>query len=154
MEQRTILPDCCEDWILTYGKCYEEGEEFRCLECGTQWVKTGEGNYRRGSDKRAFVERSRTRGGEEYPYLAPQEGPEPVTQRCCARIILRHGQDTKVEHFVCPICRTEWRREMVARGGVNVPCFTRPDLAEPLTIQQGKPRPFLVPVSRHSPPHE
>lgn len=154
MEQRTILPDCCEDWIVAYGRCYEENDEFPCLECGTEWRKTGSGRFQRRSDERTFVERTRPRGGEEHPYLAPEEGEEPVTARCCARIILQHGPSTKVERFLCPVCRTEWRREMIARGGVRVPCFTHAGLAEPLTIQTGKPRSFLVPISHHSPPRE
>lgn len=154
MEQRTILPDCCEDWIISYGDYYGEGEEFCCLECGTQWQKTGEGKYGRKTDKRSFVERRRTHGENEFRYLAPEEGPEPVTQRCCAHIILKHGPHTKVESFVCPVCRTEWKKETVNKAGMRIPCFSSSESSEPITIQRGRTRMFLVPVSHYSPPRE
>ena len=154
MEPRTILPDCCEDWIIGYGEYYDEGEEFNCLECGTQWQKSGAGKYTRRNDQRAFVERKRTKGANEFRYLAPEEGPEPVTQRCCAHIILQHGPNTKVDKFVCPVCRTEWRREMVSKAGMRIPCFIHADLAEPITIQRGRTRAFLVPISHYSPPRD
>ncbi len=39
-DERTILADCCEDWIIEWGGFYRSGREFRCPECATEWKKT------------------------------------------------------------------------------------------------------------------
>ena len=57
--ERTILADCCEDWIIEWGGFYERGRAFRCPECSTEWTKSADDSYRRG-DAREFVRRARS----------------------------------------------------------------------------------------------
>ena len=108
-DERTILADCCEDWIIEWGGFYRAGREFRCPECGTEWKKTEADGYRRG-DGRAFVRRARSGPNAEFPYLAAADGHEPNVERCCAKILLAHGERMADGPFVCPVCGTEWAR--------------------------------------------
>ena len=82
-DERTILADCCEDWIIEWGGFYRSGREFRCPECATEWKKTEGDSYRRG-DGRSFVRRARSGPNAEFPYLAAADGHEPNVERCCA----------------------------------------------------------------------
>ena len=154
MLQRNVLPDCCEDWILQYGSYYTAGQTFRCLECSTEWQKVEPGRFRRLGDGRTFVRRVRVSEGSEFPYLAAADGHNPITERCCARILLEFGSSMKVDGFVCPVCGTRWTRELRSRGGIPVVCFQRPGLEEPLAIQKGHRRSFLVPLSSYRLPTE
>ncbi|MBI3976794.1 MAG: hypothetical protein HY331_01285 [Chloroflexi bacterium] len=154
MTRRTVLPDCCEDWILAYGRFYPAGEAFECLECSTEWRKEAPDRFVRVRDSQAFVRRVRVAEGAEFPYLAAADGHDPITERCCAQILLRHGPAMKVEAFACPICGTRWHRAIRRQSGVSVVCFSRPGLDEPLAIQRSGRRPFLVPLSTYSPPTE
>jgi hypothetical protein len=56
--------------------------------------------------------------------------------------------------FVCPVCGTEWQRRTEKLHGLRVAVFAKSGLAEPLTIQPGRTRPFLVTISEYSPPRE
>jgi hypothetical protein len=56
--------------------------------------------------------------------------------------------------FVCPVCGTEWQRSTERLHGLSVAIFKKPGLAEALTIQPGRTRPFLVSLSEYSPPRE
>src|SRR5213594_4554368 len=77
--ERTILADCCEDWIIEWGGFYRAGRDFRCPECATEWKKTEADAYRRG-DGRSFVRRARTGPNAEFPYLAAADGDRKSTR--------------------------------------------------------------------------
>jgi hypothetical protein len=152
MDSRTLLPDCCEDWILQYGGFYETGSAFQCLECGTGWRKSERRSFRRETDGVEFRKTVRTGDDAEFASLVPVDGPAPLLDRCCAQILLRLGPAMKVERFDCPVCHTAWRQETTTRAGVRVRTFSHPGLPEPLAISRGRTRPFLVPLSRYAPP--
>lgn len=154
MDHRTLLPDCCEDWILRYGGFYETGETFSCLECGSGWLKTAPRNFQREADRVEFLKKIRQGDDGEYASLAPIAGPAPLIDRCCAEILLRLGPAMNVAAFRCPICQTDWRQETTTHGGVRVRAFSHAGLPEPLAISRGRTRPFLVPLSRYVPPSE
>ena len=166
MKERVILADCCEDWIIEWGGHYPAGRAFTCPECATQWTKQGPGRFRR-ADAREFERRERkgpsssaTRAGRDpgpeaaFPYLAAADGDEPDVERCCAKILLAHGQRLADGAFTCPACGTEWERSTQRLHGLRIPVFSRSGLREPLTIQQGRDRPFLVAVTEYSPPRD
>jgi hypothetical protein len=56
--------------------------------------------------------------------------------------------------FVCPVCRTEWHIAAARLHGMRLPTFSKHGLSEPLTIQSGRTRSFLVGVSHYSPPRD
>jgi hypothetical protein len=156
MTERVILADCCEDWIVEWGGFYDRGASFVCPECATAWTKVGADSYRR-ADERTFALRTRQgpraeAGVPAFPYLAAADGHEPNVERCCAKILLRHGASLRDGPFTCPVCRTTWQRSTERVHGFDVPVFARPGLAEPVTIQPGTPRPFIVPLSEYTPP--
>ena len=153
MSERVILADCCEDWIIEWGGFYKSGRAFRCPECATEWVKTGDEIYSRG-DGRVFARRTRVGPQASFPYLAAADGHQPNIDRCCAKILLAHGAGMSDGPFQCPVCGTEWQRSTERLHGLRVPVFARRGLAEPLTIQPGRTRPFLVAVSEYSPPRD
>jgi hypothetical protein len=152
-DERTILADCCEDWIIEWGGFSRAGREFRCPECETEWKKTEGDAYRRG-DGRSFVRRARSGPNAEFPYLAAADGHEPNVERCCAKILLAHGERMAEGSFVCPVCGTEWARTTQRLHGLRVPVFAKAGLREPLTVQPGRTRPFLVALSEYSPPRD
>jgi hypothetical protein len=153
MAERTILADCCEDWIIEWGGFYQRGRSFRCPECATEWTKDGADAYRRG-DGREFVRRSRRGPDAEFPYLAAADGRQPNVDRCCAKILLAHGERMADGPFSCPVCGTEWTRTTQRLHGLRVPVFAKEGLNEPVTMQPGRTRPFLVSLSEYSPPRE
>src|SRR5687767_4873915 len=102
--QRRVLPDCCEDWILTYGRYYDDGQEFVCLECGAPWRRETEGRFRQGTTSAVYQEAER-RG---YRYLSPESEDAPATERCCAQILTTYGPTMRVNAFQCPVCGTPW----------------------------------------------
>jgi len=150
---RVILADCCEDWIIEWGGFYEDGAVFACPEDATEWTKTGPSAFRR-ADGRAFIRRERKGPEASFPYLAEKAGDEPNVERCCAKILLAHGERMRDGSFACPVCGTHWERRTERLHGLRVPVFEKGGLAEPLTVQPGRTRPFLVPVSEYSPPRE
>jgi hypothetical protein len=150
---RVILNDCCEDWIIEWGGFYDDGTRFACPECATEWSKTGPSAFAR-ADGRAFVRRERKGPEASFPYLAATDGHEPNVERCCAKILLRHGERLRDGPFTCPVCRTRWERRTERLHGLRVPVFAKAGLAEALTVQPGRTRPFLVPLSEYSPPRE
>jgi predicted RNA-binding Zn-ribbon protein involved in translation (DUF1610 family) len=153
LRERTILADCCEDWIIEWGGFYSPDRTFRCPECATEWIKTGTDAYRR-SDGRAFLRRSRRGPAAEFPYLAAADGHEPDVERCCAKILLAHGERMPDGPFECPVCGTEWTRTKQRLHGLVIPVFAKSGLREPLTVQPGRTRPFLVALSEYSPPRD
>jgi len=152
-EERTILADCCEDWIIEWGGFYKVDRAFRCPECTTEWTKTANDSYRR-ADGRSFVRRTRKGPQDEFPYLAAADGREPNVERCCAKILLAHGERLREGLFVCPVCGTEWTRTTQWLHGLRVPVFAKATLREPLTVQPGRTRPFLIALSEYSPPRD
>ena len=90
----------------------------------------------------------------EFPFLAAADGHEPNVERCCAKILLAHGERMAEGSFVCPVCGTEWARTTQRLHGLRVPVFAKAGLPEPLTVQPGRTRPFLVALSEYSPPRD
>src|SRR5438034_5777002 len=131
----TVLPDCCEDWILQYGPFYPAAESFACPECATAWRKDGPDRFTRVGDGQRFRRRARAGDGAEFPYLAAESGADPLVERCCAGILLRHGATLPESVFRCPVCHTEWTKAAGRRGGVRIPQFTKAGLDEPYTVQ-------------------
>jgi uncharacterized Zn ribbon protein len=153
VSERVILNDCCEDWIVQWGGFYREGAAFACPECATEWSKSAPATYRRAADRREFQRRER--GAEDhFPYLAAADGQEPRVERCCTKILLTHGERMRDGLFVCPVCATRWTKRTERLHGLRVPVFEKEGLAEPLTVQPGRTRPFLVGVSEYSPPRD
>ena len=153
MTERVILADCCEDWILEWGGFYEDGRAFACPECATEWTRAGGGAFHR-ADGRGFARRERTGPDAAFAYLAALDGMEPLIERCCTKILLRHGRQMRDGAFTCPACGTAWERRTERIHGLRVPTFAKPGLDEPRTIQEGRTRPFLVALSEYSPPRD
>lgn len=153
MRDRVILADCCEDWIIEWGGFYPDGRAFSCPECATDWTKQGPGRFRRG-DAREFQRRERKGPESAYPHLAAADGDEPLVERCCAKILISHGERMRDGSFECPVCSTRWQRSSERVHGLRVPVFSKEGLSAPLTIQQGRDRPFLVNVTEYSPPRD
>ncbi|HET8568055.1 MAG TPA: hypothetical protein VFM93_03595 [Candidatus Limnocylindria bacterium] len=149
-EERVILADCCEDWILEWGGFYEPGASFSCPECDTGWTKRERGAFRR-ADGREFVRRERRGPDDAFRYLAAADGHEPLVERCCAKILLAHGSAMADGRFTCPVCRTAWERRTDRVHGLRLPTFDKEGLREPLAIQAGRTRPFLVGLSEWTP---
>jgi hypothetical protein len=144
---RAILSDCCEDWILAYGRYYDPGMRFACLECGREWEALEAGRYRRLRDEKVWVERERPGRGVAFRYLAAADGRDPLTERCCAQIILQYGPRLRAgAAFTCPVCRTPWRKERRERGGLQLPVFLNQRVGSALTIEEGEHRRFLMEV--------
>jgi ssDNA-binding Zn-finger/Zn-ribbon topoisomerase 1 len=154
MQERTILADCCEDWILQFGRYYPPSEDFSCPECGTPWQKLAAGRFRRAGDGQTFVERSRGSEGAEFRYLSAEDATEPLVERCCAQILLRYGERMPLAGFRCPVCHTQWTRDTIQRSGIELTCFRKEGLEGPFVIQPGSPRHFLVPLSGYRLPRE
>lgn len=154
VSERVILNDCCEDWIVQWGGFYRPGASFACPECATEWSKPREGTYERTSDGREFARRTRRGPEDGFPYLAAVDGQEPIVERCCAKILLTHGARMPEGSFVCPVCSTAWTKRTERLHGLRVSVFGKAGLAEPLTIQAGRTRPFLIGVSEFSPPRD
>ena len=152
--ERVILADCCEDWVIQWGGFYAPRGEFACPECGTEWRKTEAATYRRTHDDREFARRSRAGDEGSFPYLAAVDGQEPNVDRCCAKILLTHGERMREGPFACPVCGTRWEKRTERLHGLRVPVFAKEGLDEPLTIQPGRTRPFLVGLSEHSAPRD
>ena len=105
--ERVILPDCCEDWILTYGPYYAADSSFECIECGTSWQKLERGRFQQTRNGRVWAERTRSAEGQQFRYLEPETGEGALTNRCCAKLILGYGERLKVgKQFACPLCKT------------------------------------------------
>lgn len=153
MRERVILADCCEDWIIEWGGFYPAGRAFNCPECATQWVKLGPGRFSRG-DSREFERRERKGPEASFAHLAAADGDEPLVERCCAKILIGHGPRMRDGAFECPVCATRWRRSSERVHGLRVPVFSKDGLASPLTIQEGRDRPFLVSVTEYTPPRD
>ncbi len=154
MSERVILNDCCEDWIVQWGGFYSPGAAFSCPECGTEWRKAGPASFRRPGDGREFHRRERTGDADRFPYLAAADGQEPRVERCCTKILLTHGERMRDGLFVCPGCATRWTKRTERLHGLRVPVFEKDGLDEPLTIQPGRTRPFLVGIGEYSPPRD
>ena len=151
--ERTILADCCEDWIIDWGGFYATGRAFSCPECATEWSKTADDSYRR-ADGREFVRKVRRGPQAEFQYLAAATGDEPNVERCCAKILLAHGERMAEGPFTCPVCGTEWTLTKQRLHGLRVAVFAKRGLHEALTVQPGRTRPFLVALSEYSPPRD
>lgn len=154
MAERVILADCCEDWILEWGGFYQPGQAFACPEDATEWTRTPAGTFRRLGDSREFARRARRGPDASFPHLASVDGQEPIVERCCAKILLTHGERMPEGSFTCPVCATRWEKRRERLHGLRVSVFEKPGLEEPLTIQPGRTRPFLVAVSEYTPPRD
>ena len=153
MSERTILNDCCEDWIVDWGAFYAPGARFACPECATAWTAAPSG-FRRDADSRDFERRERAGGTGRFAYLAAADGQEPRVERCCTKILLAHGAHMPDGPFECPVCSTRWSKRAERLHGLRVPVFHKEGLDEPLTIQPGRTRPFLIAISEYAPPRD
>lgn len=151
--ERVILADCCEDWIIEWGGFYRSDQAFACPECATEWRTTGPHTFRR-ADGRAFERRARSGPEASFPYLAATDGHQPNVDRCCAKILLAQGERLRDGPFSCPVCGQTWQKRTERRHGMRLPVFAKEGLVEPLTIQPGRTRPFLVALSEYSPPRD
>ncbi len=151
---RVILPDCCEDWILAYGAFYQEGAEFGCLECSGTWRKLGPGRFQSLGSGRIWAERVRGAEGREFRYLAAEDGEKPMTERCCAKLILDHHRRIRPgKQFACPLCGSEWKKELMQhRSGLQVAGYTNLSRGVTIAVQPGEGRSFLVPLDEYQPP--
>ena len=152
-EERVILADCCEDWIVEWGGFYPQGASFACPECGTCWSKAGSDSFRR-AEGREFRRVTRVGPESTFPYLAAADGREPNVDRCCAKILLVYGERMGAGPFSCPVCGTRWTKALERLHGMRVGVFAKDALAEPVAIQTGRTRSFLVARSEWSPPRE
>ncbi len=152
--ERVVLPDCCEDWILTYGPYYDPGSHFECIECGTPWHKLEPGRFQQTRSEQVWAEKTRTAEGQEFRYLEPETGEGALTNRCCAKLILGYGDRIKVgKEFSCPVCGTNWKKEMVQHpSGIQVAGYTNTTRKVTLAIQKGPTRDYLVLVQEYRAP--
>ncbi|MSQ37433.1 MAG: hypothetical protein EXR61_03865 [Chloroflexi bacterium] len=153
MSERVILADCCEDWIIDWGGFYLATAAFACPECRTAWTKSGAETFRR-ADGREFRRSARNGPEASFPYLAATDGDQPNVDRCCAKILLAQGERLADGPFGCPVCRTVWQKRSERLHGIRLAVFAKNGLPEPLAIQPGRTRPFLVPLSEYSPPRD
>lgn len=154
MVRRNILQDCCEDWLIDWGPFQQVGDAVPCPECGTPWQKLAAGRFRRPADSRTFAQEARQGdGGREFPYLVAEDGEDPVLDRCCVKLILRYGLDSRGP-LTCPICRVRWRKDTATRHGIRTTVYQAETLAEPYAIQEGRTRSYLIPLSSYAPPRE
>ena len=70
--------------------------------------------------------------------------------RCCATILLAHGERLAEGPFSCPVCGTVWTRGTERLHGMRVAVFAKEGLAEPLTIQQGQLMISISPIPRRA----
>lgn len=152
--ERTILPDCCEDWMLAYGAFYEPEAEFECVECATPWRKLERGRFQGVQNERVWVERSRDAEGQRFRYLEAEDGENALTERCCAKMILDYGERIRPgRQFTCPICRSVWRKSPVEhRSGLRVTGYENRTRGVTMAVQTGRGRNFLVPIEEYVPP--
>ena len=153
VSDRVILADCCEDWIIEWGGFYMRDAEFACPECGTGWRKSAPAAYRR-ADGTEFRLAARRGPEASFPYLAAADGREPNVDRCCAKILLAYGERMGEGPFSCPVCGTRWTKSLERLHGMRVSVFAKDALPEPVAIQTGRSRSFLVARSEWSPPRE
>lgn len=155
-EERVVLPDCCEDYILEYGGYYAPEESFSCPECEMEWRKQEGQRYTMTSMGKTFERRERqgpVGSDARYAYLSSLDGHEPLVDRCCTKLLLRYGPALRGT-LICPICRKEWTMEQSRRGGMRVNSFRSNQLAEPMVLQRSRTRSFLVPLSAYTMPVE
>jgi len=103
---------------------------------------------------REFQRRARIGPEASFPYLAATDGDQPNVDRCCAKILLAQGVELIDGVFTCPVCGTVWRKSTERLHGMRLAVFGKDGLTEPLAIQAGRTRPFLVALSEYSPPRE
>lgn len=138
---RRLLPDCCEDWILTWASHYPVGKAFACLECGRNWLKLDADRYR--DESGVLYRRSERRG---FASLTAEEGQDPLLNRCCLKILLEYGPKMqKVLEFACPICDTRWRKEPDPRSfpAGSGDTYVNLHTGHRFRRETGRTRPFL-----------
>lgn len=149
-----VLPDCCEDFILAYGAFLPHGGEFSCPECATGWQKVDATTFLWVEEHKHFQRREQEVQDGIYTFLSAIDGHQPLVDRCCARLLLHYGPTLRAPSLRCPICGTDWTRDTVVRGGLSTRCFRSPRVSEPLAIQQGQARRFLIPFSLYTHPRD
>src|SRR5438093_9169761 len=153
MKERVILADCCEDWIIEWGGFYKSDRSFSCPECATEWKKTDTDTYRRG-DGRVFTRRTRVGPQASFPYLGAADGRQPNVERCCAKILLSHGERMADGAFVCPVCGTEWQRRPNGSIACALAFFRRPPPPGPLPFRAVEPGRFPGTLPGIPPPRD
>ena len=104
---RTVLCNCCENWILQWGEFYREGEGFVSLPHGHLWRKERETTFTDLRTSITYVVHD-TKG---FKHLEPVAGVAlPLLNRCCSVILIEFGPKTQPLplDFTCPVCKTPW----------------------------------------------
>jgi hypothetical protein len=150
---RVVLPDCCEDWVLAYGAFYAPETEFRCIECNSAWRKLGPGRFRSERTGQIWAVTTRAAEDREYRYLEAEDGHDPITPRCCTRLILDYGDRIRLgRQFGCPICGSTWEKRAVEQHR-HQPVTAYANLGNDVVvaIQRGTTRRFIVPLAEYQP---
>jgi len=143
MRERVILADCCETGSSSGAASTSRTEPFRCPECATEWTKTDTDTYRRGDGQSSRAARASDRG---LLYLGAADGHQPNVERCCAKILLSHGERIADGPFDLSGVRYAWQR---APNGCTV-CVSRSSRRADSPSRHdpgGRTRPFLVTLS-------
>lgn len=165
-DTRFIVPSCCEDFILheEQGLLARTGQVFECFACRRRWEKTGAASFRCTTDAVDYdIVLERGDLDARLLYLAPREGLQPLTRRCCQSVI-RYG-DPKIWAFLqssprwdleavaltCLVCGTRWEPRLAEVLGWQKLSYCHPGLAEPLVLQDLPSGRVLVPLSEWSP---
>lgn len=126
-----VLPNCCENWILQWGRFYKGSEEFMCVPGGHKWKKTLADHFIELSTKQIYI----LADDQGFLFLKPKEGPEPKLARCCNLILLEHGNTAPDKFsFACPRCKTQW---LIGRDAILtlIPVFTNIGTGERYKIE-------------------
>ena len=142
--KRTVLPNCCEEWIVESGGYYAEGRSFKCLPCGHAWRKQSDGFVEDASG--AEYRLVRTLSG--FPYLEPVSGPAPVVNRCCSGYLTKHGAAVAapLDGFACPVCETQWRIEFEPGAFEPTNVFIKAATGDAFVLEESAIAPYLAPV--------
>lgn len=150
MPDRTVLPNCCENWILAQGRFYGLGEAFAVLPCGHVWRREGEGEFRDQASvlwKVDFI--------KGFPYLKPERADPPILNRCCSTILIEHGPQIRDEQlpfqFGCPVCGTPWSiAQSVGADLLNVRLYTNKSVEKTFRLIDEAVPPYLELVAQHT----
>ncbi|MBI4122928.1 MAG: hypothetical protein HY458_01025 [Parcubacteria group bacterium] len=151
---RTILLNCCENWILQWGKFYEDGKEFVCLPNSHPWRKEKRNRYTNLASSIVWTVDSL----KGYPFLKPEGSTTPpVLKRCCSEILIKHGSEIPERclplQFECPVCEAFCSVELEKVHGLFVRLYTTHanNNSETFRLREEATPPFLEPVFEPAP---
>jgi hypothetical protein len=151
--ERIVLPDCCEDWVLAYGAFYAVDSTFHCVECGSAWHKLKPGRFESPATGQIWSVQARVAENTQHRYLEAENGQNPLTPRCCTKLILDYGERIKLgRRFNCPICGSAWeKKEIEQHRHQPVVAYTNSSSGVTVAVQQGATRRFIVPLEEYQP---